>query len=446
MIPGELRHCRSEFEVVVLRSLLKPFSHSFSVPLFATFLVCSSVSGGQPAEQSAGIGGGNYSDLDAPEHRYWERELHDPFTAFLKKLESGKVHLDYTSELAYVKSLLHALGISIHTQMLVFSTTSLQLQFISPRNPRAIFFNDSIYLGYIPGGRIEVVSLDPELGGIFYIFDIPKSNRPPVVERSGKCMNCHAKPSVGKVPGIVIKSVLPSQGGGSIDSFRRNEIGHQIPLFERFGGWHVTGDQGINKHWGNQIGRLFKGKISTVDNDLGERFDIDRYPAKSSDILAHLLAEHQAGFVNRVIESSYRARSYSKEGRNGLSPEHRDELKERAGRLVRYLLFADEAKLPVGGIEGDAALKDDFLSVALTDDKGRSLRDFDLRSHIFKYRCSYLIYSPVFMGMPEWFRREVYRQLKVALQPASHGFGHLSVSEKQAISQILFATVSDPVF
>jgi len=390
----------------------------------------------------------DYTDLDAPEHGYWTRTLNDPFTAFLKDLESGKVKLDHSSELAYVKSLLHELNISEHTQMLVFSTTSLQLGFISPRNPRAVYFNESVYIGYIPGGRIEVISLDPELGGIFYIFDVPKSEQLPDIERSEKCMNCHAKPSVGNVPGVVIKSVLPGQRGGSIDSFRRGEVGHQIPFTERFGGWHVTGKHGIKKHWGNQIGTLFKGDISTEENLVGQKFDIERYPVKGSDILAHLLAEHQAGFVDRMIESSYRARSYWKAGNNRLLPKHRDELKQQAAELVRYILFTDEAKLPRGGVEGDPSLKDDFLSAAVTDKKNRSLREFDLKTHLFKNRCSYMIYSPVFRGMPDWFRTEVYRQLKDALRPgtSSRDFSYLPNSEKIAIAQILIATVEDPLF
>ncbi len=391
----------------------------------------------------------DYSDLDAPEHGYWTRTLNDPFTAFLKELESGKVKLDHSSELAYVKSLLRELKISEHTQMLVFSTTSLQLRFISPRNPRAVFFNDSIYLGYIPGGRIEIISLDPELGGIFYIFDVPEAGSPPRVERSDKCMNCHAKPSVGNVPGIVIKSVLPGQRGGTIDSFRRGDIGHQIPFSERFGGWHVTGEHGIKKHWGNQIGTLFKDQITTTENLVGQKFDITNYPAEGSDILAHLLAEHQAGFVDRMIESSYRARSYWKEGRNRLLPKHRELLKKQAGELVRYILFADEAKMPRGGVEGDPTLKDDFLSAAILDKQGRSLREFDLRTRMFKYRCSYMIYSPVFRGMPDWFRLEVYRQLKDALRSGGNGsrnFAYLPTSEKAAIAQILMATLDDPMF
>ena len=37
------------------------------------------------------------------------------------------------------------------------------------------------------------------------------------------------------------------------------------------------------------------------------------------------------------------------------------ELSEQARTLVRYLLFADEAPLPAGGVDGDPAYKAAFL-------------------------------------------------------------------------------------
>ena len=114
--------------------------------------------------------------------------------------------------------------------MLVFSTTSLQLSLISPANPRALYFNEDLYLGYVPGGRIEIVSLDPELGGIFYIFDIPKESSSLRIERSERCMNCHAAADTGFVPGLVIKSVVPGPAGGSLTAYRLEQIGHAVPL------------------------------------------------------------------------------------------------------------------------------------------------------------------------------------------------------------------------
>lgn len=109
----------------------------------------------------------DYWNLDASEHNYWNRQLSDPFTAIKDNLEKGSLALDYSTEKAFVTSLLQHLKIPVSSQTLVFSTTSLQLSLITPRSPRAIYFNEEIYLGYVPGGKIEIISLDPEIGGIF---------------------------------------------------------------------------------------------------------------------------------------------------------------------------------------------------------------------------------------------------------------------------------------
>lgn len=131
-------------------------------------------------------------------------------------MESGELKLDRSGEKAFLLSLLRQLEVPVSSQMLVFSTTSLQLRFISPENPRALYFNEDIYVGYIPGGRLEIVSIDPELGGIFYIFDIPRGDAPAKVERSQRCMNCHAGEDTGFVPGLVVKSVAPGLTGAAL--------------------------------------------------------------------------------------------------------------------------------------------------------------------------------------------------------------------------------------
>jgi hypothetical protein len=189
-----------------------------------------------------------YRDIDAEPHLYHQRKPQDRFSKLMGSFESGRIELDRSSEKAFLVSLLKALDVPVSSQMLVFSTTSLQLSLISPSNPRAIYFNEEIYVGYVPGGRIEVLSLDPELGAIFYIFDIPRADRPLSFDRSNRCMNCHANEDTGHVPGLVIKSVLAGPGGGSLDAFRIAQTGHQIPFEERFGGWYVTGADTFTNH------------------------------------------------------------------------------------------------------------------------------------------------------------------------------------------------------
>lgn len=386
-----------------------------------------------------------WADRQRPEHDYWNRTPQDPFTRFTEELAAGKHTLDTSGgDVAYLTSLLNALEIPISSQMLVFSTTSLQLRFISPENPRALYFNEDTYIGFIPGGRIEVISMDPELGAIFYIFDLPKTGGHPELDRSRRCMNCHSGTETRRVPGIVIKSVIPGPKGGSLNSFKREIHGHHVAWEERFGGYHVTGRHGITKHLGNITGRLNAGTIDTFANEPGSRFSWSNYPTETSDILAHLLHEHQAGFVNRVVEASYRARSYLAEGGGrSLSPEHRATLETVTDELVAYLLFADETPFPATGIDGDETYLVEFAKNRLPDAEGRSLKDFDMDRRIFKYRCSYMIYSEVFQGLPPIYKQFVLRRLFDAIDGKNSAGAHLARDEREAIRSILVATLPE---
>ncbi len=387
----------------------------------------------------------SFRDFDQPPHNYSTRVPVDRFTKMKAALESGELTLDRSSEQAFLVSLLKALNIPASSQLLVFSTTSLQLSLISPVNPRAIYFNEDIYIGYIPGGRIEIVALDPELGAIFYIFDVPRDGRPIKVERSARCMNCHAGDDTGHVPGIVLKSVVPGPSGGSLTAYRVEQTGHGIPYADRFGGWHVTGRHGITNHWGNLTGRFVAGELVKLTNAPGQRFDWGKFPVATSDILAHLLIEHQAGFVNRVVEASYRGRTALHASGGKLTDTQAKELDSQADIITRYLLFADEPPLPAGGVEGDGELKRAFLAERRATREGLSLRDLDLRTRLFRHRCSYMIHSPVFGGMPAAMRERVYERLGRALseQAGESAGAHLPGEEKRAIRGILRATLKD---
>jgi hypothetical protein len=384
--------------------------------------------------------------LDQPPHDYWKRAIEDPFSRMKADLESGRVELDRKTEKGFVLSLLKALNVPVSSQMLVFSTTSLQLSLISPSNPRALYFNDDVYVGWVPGGRVEIVSMDPGAGGIFYIFNIPKSEQDALrVERSERCMNCHAGADSRNVPGLVIKSVIPGPGGGSLTAYRIEKSGHDIPLSDRFGGWYLTGAGAFTNHWGNLTGRLSPQGLTTYPILPGKRFDWERYPVQTSDLLAQLLHEHQAGFVNRVVEATYRTREWLHSDHGKLTPEHAAGLEAEAKRLTRYILFADEAPLPKDGVEGDSKFKSDFQRTRKAANNGASLRDLDLGTRLFKNRCSYMIYTLAFQGLPKPLKEAVYRTMHHALDsptPAKE-FAYLGQAEKNAINQILRETVPD---
>lgn len=390
--------------------------------------------------------GPNYREFNQPPHDYFARTPTDRFARVRSRLESATATLPVDSEVRFLTALLELLEIPVTSQMLVFSTTSLQLSRITPSNPRALYFNDEVYLGYIPGGKIEVVALDRDLGAVFYIFDLPRGTNPsPIqVERATRCMNCHAGEDTGHVPGLVVKSVVSGPNGGSLDTLRRERTGHEVPLEERFGGWYLTGHGAWTNHWGNAMGRFSEGELVRIANPPEGRVAWDRYPRRTSDLLPQLLHEHQAGFVNRVVEAAYRARTMLHVGGGVLNEAQAAELEEQAERVVRYLLFADEVALPSGGVAGDADYIADFRRDR-RDAGGRSLKDLDLRQRLLRYRCSYMIYSSVFEGLPGAMKERVYLRLARALKPGTRdrAGGHLPEEEKLAIRGILRATLDD---
>src|SRR5690606_34679598 len=137
------------------------------------------------------------------------------------------------------------------SQTLVFSKTSMQVRYISRRNPRAIYFNDDTYLGWINGSSVvEISTYDPHLGAAFYTVDMAPWR--PKFERAGyDCLACHVTSMTGGVPGHTVRSVLP-QFDGSVDSQKESFISSDTsPFSQRWGGWYVTGLHGEMTHMGN---------------------------------------------------------------------------------------------------------------------------------------------------------------------------------------------------
>lgn len=413
--------------------------HFRSIALLVSSTACLWLADAAPASAATPVGPFG----DEP-HNYWTQPKDDPFTKFTERVEKGEVKLDASGgEKDFVTKLLGQLGISPSSQLWIFSATSLQSGRISTRNPRALYFNEDVYLGYVPGGQLEVASLDSELGTIFYIFDMPNGNAPVRFQRSERCMNCHAGEAQYRVPGLAVESVISGPNAGSLDAYRRGKSGHDIPLEERWGGWHVTGAPASLKHQGNVTGRSQAGKITLSEVLPGAAFDIQRYPVDTSDVLPHLIFEHQVGFTNRVTEARYLTRAALAAGKGRLSTEDAKMLDAKAAEFVRYILFADEAPLPREGITGNAKFKEDFLRTREAAPDGTSLKDFDLRTRIFKYRCSYMIYSRAFTTLPKEFKDRVYAKLSVALNDTtpSREFAYLPAAEKRAIRGIVSATL-----
>ena len=86
------------------------------------------------------------------------------------------------------------------------------------------------------------------------------------------------------------------------------------------------------------------------------------------------------------------------------------DLNRTVQEVVDYMLFVDEAQLPARFI-GTSGFTEYFSSLGPRDSRGRSLRDFDLNRRLFRYPCSYMIYSKTFEGLPRAAKDAVYAML-----------------------------------
>lgn len=376
---------------------------------------------------------------DAP-HHYYSRVATDAFARLLARSKSDEPARGAVDEKERLLRVLKALEIPVSTQLLVYSATSLQSGIINPANPRALYFNEESYVGFVPGGRMEVASIDPELGPVFYLVNQGGGGRLEAV-RSERCMNCHGGRASWQLPGLVAESVIPTKTGASLDGFRRELVGHAIPLKERLGGWHVTGAHAHGQHLGNLMGEACEGSYTCIANPPGLRFNWDRYPGRTSDLFTHLIHEHQLGFHNLVTLALYRTRDALLAGGGNVRPEDRPALESIAWDLVRYMLFQREAALPEGGVAPDPLFARDFLARRVAGSSKASLRDLDLKERIFRHRCSYMIYTPGFQALHPVMKDFVLRALQHALaESGPEEFNYLPALEKRAILAILRET------
>jgi hypothetical protein len=403
-------------------------------------------------------GGGRAEDLDQEPIRYGTAAASNPVARLQERLNAGKARLSYEKGFGYLRDLLRELRVPQSSQVLVFSKTSLQRQRIGPRTPRALYFSDDVSIGYCKNGALmEVAAADPQLGMAFYTLEQAADRNPALRRRGETCLLCHGSSRNQGYPGLLVRSVYPDASGLPILSGGTRSIDHTSPLKDRWGGWYVTGTSGRQEHLGNLIIRT-RDVPERVDNtagrnvtDLGQRFGRSGYLSGHSDIVALLVLEHQAQAHNLLTRANFETRlalhqaaALNREMK--LPADYQWEstgvrLRSAGDALVKYLLFSGEAPL-TDRVRGSSDFAADFMRCGPHDKKGRSLRDLDLEKRLFKYPCSYLIYSPSFDGLPGPVKEYVLRRLWDVLTGKETGkdFSHLSAGDRQAIREILVDT------
>ena len=375
---------------------------------------------------------------------YSKTAANSPIERLQQRIDSGKVKLKHQAAYGYLLAVLEELDVPKSSQMLVFSKTSFQRERISRANPRAIYFADDVYVGYVPGSpMLEISAVDPKLGGVFYTLDQTATDKPRFV-RTDQCLECHATGKTMGVPGHLVRSFETDESGVVDLKSGVSLVNHRTPFAERWGGWYVSGTHGDQTHRGNLIGREAFEQQNEKPNYLGNLTDLSRFfdvsilPDKHSDIAALMVLEHQTHMHNFITRLNYAARvTLSQYG-------HVRYLQSAVDAFLKYLLFVEEAEL-TAPVQGSSTFAKDFASRGPKDSKGRSLRDMDMRKRMFKYPCSYLIYSEAFDALPAALKETIYRRLFDILtdKDSSSDFASLSNTSKRAILEILRETKAD---
>lgn len=344
----------------------------------------------------------------------------DAITELNEKIRTGAVQLPYDEAHGYLQGVLDALHVPVESQMLVFSKTSSQGMRIEPKHPRALYFNDSVSVGWVHGGLLEVMTQNAQGEMAFYTADQRAwvhreraAKAEPIFERRQDCLHCHSK-------GTVLLSVFPAGDGVPVDRLGFVNTDHRTPMEKLWGGWYVTGVSSAPKHMGNGTVR---DTAAVKLEEMRERFDPAGYISPYSDIVALMVFEHQMHMMN-LLATAHTA--------------------DNAKELVDYLLFVDEPVLG-GEVKSTSGFTERFASEGLRDGKGRSLRELDLKQRLMRYPCSYMIYSEAFECLPAARKQAIYSRMWRVLSSGEKDlkYARLSVADRRAIVEILRGTKKD---
>jgi hypothetical protein len=378
-------------------------------------------------------------EFNKPPIFYKNKTAADPVAVLNKSLRANRSSgwKEHHPTFGYLPAVLEMLKVPVSSQMLVFSKTSVQRRLIDSENPRALYFSDDVYVGYVPGAPdLEIAAVDPVLGTIFYTVS-QDSSEPVRFRRNDDCLSCHASARTMGVPGFVVRSIDTDAAGEIVAGTDTNNVTHCTPIQERWGSWLVSNTPQDWKHRGNVIGSG-ETRVPIPKEHLSRVFSSPLYPSRGSEILPLLLHDHQTHMHNYItrlnMEGQERIASYG----------HLRYLQVQILAFLRYLLFVEEAPL-ASPITASEKFIEAFQKNAKRDSKGRSLKDLDLQTHLFRFPCSFLVDSEAFRKLPPMVRDAILSKLHQVLlgENPDPTFETLSLSNRQAILEILKATAPD---
>ena len=388
---------------------------------------------------------------DHPAIRYSSGPRNDVVTALDRAVQTGEIALAFEPTTGYLHAVLEALDVPVESQLTVFSETSFQAHRINAENPRAIYFNDTVAVGWVRGGDVlEVAALDPTQGVLFFSIDQTPADRPEI-RRNDRCLACHLAWDTLGVPGLLTFSTLPMP-----DDPNAYAVGwvtdHRSPLEERWGSWYVTGAPPSVRHLGNTTEPIEYVPGASADptpalDTLEGLFDLTGYPTPYSDLVALLVLEHRTHMTNLLVRIGWETRvadyANARAGQPPGGPAAAG-IEATAVEFVDYLLFVDEASLPPG-IRSTSGFGERFSAQGPFDSRDRSLHQLDLDDRLLRYPCSFLIYTDAFDALPERAKDAVYRRMWEVLsgQATANRYSRLTLDDRRAVVEILRDTKPD---
>jgi hypothetical protein len=366
----------------------------------------------------------------------------DPIAALAAELKGGAPPLVFSATKGYAPSLLRRLNVPEDSQVLVFSRTSLQVDFIKPTSPRAIYFTDGIAVGTIPKAPlIEMWAVGRDGVVRFYTLKNTSAGRPQIQPQDTACQSCHESVNPA-VPGPLMETVTTLPSGVIMNVASNHFTDGRTPIADRWGGWYVTGQHGMMRHRGNVTAPSLAEDppfdLGQNVTDLTGRFDLAFYSRPTSDITALMTLEHEVGFLNLVGSVKALAAVQA-------DP---DAMTKAVNELADYMLGVDGAVL-TDRVKGVSGFSERFAAQGPKDPKGRSLRELDLRSRLFRYPLSFMIYSPAFDTLPPEVKTQLYHRLADVLtgRDGSAKYAGLTQADRDAAFEIVAATKTGlPVF
>jgi hypothetical protein len=401
--------------------------------------VASTATSGQQHEDWHGV-------LDQhPGIQYASRPPTDRIAKLNQALADGSRRLQRDNRTGYLRSTLDALGVPEESQLLVFSKTGVQRAFTSPHNPRALFFDASVVVGYIPGAPvIEIASHDPQQGVVFYTLDQHATS--PAFTRATMCLTCHVSASTLEVPGLIARSNTVGEDGIVMPQLGSNDVNHQTPHPDRWGGWFVTFETVVGYNQRAHAGNITFTAAGTTSNQvfvewMNSEPEARGYLSPLSDIVSLLVFDHQARAINLLTRLNWESRVVSAGGRAGTAD---GTLGPLVNELADYLLFAGEAP-PSVVLTPRPGFAERLAATVPKDRRGRSFADLDLVDRLLRYPCSYMVYSAAFDGLAPDVRQAVYRRMidTLSRSDAPGMRSRESAGNRRAVLEILRDTRPD---